>query len=607
MAIPRFPGWYRHQFRKTISSRRPENIWLLALDLNAIIHDAASKLKEITAISEDPQINRDYLLQEREKTFRNIFDQILNLVGVIQPAMILYIAVDGVAPFAKINQQRHRRYKSAGEQSEGTLFDSNAISPGTEFMEALDLFLTENIKLYSQSLPAHVIYSSHLIPGEGEHKIADYIRAHNELKSHGIVIEGNDSDLFMIYSLLVEKGWNRIFLHRSYESSRGNEIEYINLGAFVEDLKRKYVGAPSPVADFVVILFLNGNDFLPHFPSLQITATALHTLAIVAYPSFLEKNKGHSITQGDTINWHDFSLFIKFFSENYEDDLLRNWALDNQLTMAKPYIVDGSMIIRTEYHGNLPVTVTEFDIQKFYAYWYPYIFSKYRPYVIDPEEEDIKNMIMNYCEGITWVFNYYLNGVNSVNLLWYYAYHYAPIFSDLAQFIDQTPHIEGTRWPWEFKSIIIRQPFLTIPEMTVLMMPPSSLGIVHKELRNLYSEKSPISDLMPISFHLDIDSGVMAEYQFEAILPIPNPFRVIEAVSLLELPEKFTERFKGAIFERQDIERFPIPKKASSSMTSLVTPMVAPLIPATPFIPPEKIKRKVEKRLKQVIRVEIFE
>ena len=106
------------------------------------------------------------------------------------------MAVDGVAPRAKMNQQRSRRFRSAKEAEQtaaeivarqGTLpdsvdrFDSNCITPGTDFMLKLSLALQKWVE-YKQETDhfwkhgANVIVSGPDVPGEGEHKVMDFIR-----------------------------------------------------------------------------------------------------------------------------------------------------------------------------------------------------------------------------------------------------------------------------------------------------------------------------------------------------------------------------------------------------------------------------------------------
>ena len=130
------------------------------------------------------------------------------------------MAIDGVAPRAKMNQQRARRFRTAFEAEENMKnaiekgleipkddpFDSNAITPGTEFMakltDNLKYFIHKKISEDSRWANVKIILSGHEVPGEGEHKIMEYIRTMKNQPNHDPnsrhCIYGLDADLIML-------------------------------------------------------------------------------------------------------------------------------------------------------------------------------------------------------------------------------------------------------------------------------------------------------------------------------------------------------------------------------------------------------------------------
>lgn len=106
---------------------------LAQLDMNGIIHNCTHKDTD----------SPTFRLTE-DKMFIAIFNYIEHLFGKIKPKQLFFMAIDGVAPRAKMNQQRSRRFRTALEVEvarekairEGVempkedAFDSNCITPG---------------------------------------------------------------------------------------------------------------------------------------------------------------------------------------------------------------------------------------------------------------------------------------------------------------------------------------------------------------------------------------------------------------------------------------------------------------------------------------------
>ncbi|KXJ17198.1 5'-3' exoribonuclease 2 [Exaiptasia diaphana] len=163
------------------------------------------------------------------------------------------MAVDGVAPRAKMNQQRGRRFRSAKEAEDNIRraiekgqvlpkeerFDSNCITPGTGFMtrlqEQLKYFVNEKITNDPAWRGLRVYLSGHQTPGEGEHKIMEFIRTERS-----------------------QPGYDPNTRHCLY----GLDADLSTL-SFPYDLERV-------IDDWILMGFLVGNDFIPHLPHMHI-------------------------------------------------------------------------------------------------------------------------------------------------------------------------------------------------------------------------------------------------------------------------------------------------------------------------------------------------
>jgi 5'-3' exoribonuclease 1 len=131
--------------------------------------------------------------REIEEIWFNIFNYVNAIVDSINPRKLLFLGLDGVAPRAKMNNQRSRRFRSAkdykelerklqhyGDSKNEEEFKNNCITPGTEFMNELNrqlrFFIAKKIEEDPKWRKFNVIFSGADVPGEGEHKIMDFIR-----------------------------------------------------------------------------------------------------------------------------------------------------------------------------------------------------------------------------------------------------------------------------------------------------------------------------------------------------------------------------------------------------------------------------------------------
>ena len=293
---------------------------------------------------------------------------------MIRPRKLLFMAIDGVAPRAKMNQQRSRRFRSAKERRDKLQakvdlklemaaakvsdeddetngdehFDTNCITPGTKFMAlvsaSIKYYIVDRMNREPVWRRIKVIFSDANVPGEGEHKIVDYIRRQRLDPDYDAntkhVIHGLDADLIMLsmathepyFKVLREdvfyeesikynpcaycgfKGHAADFCPRRAENEEGFNLPVLNGKPHIfldVAVLREYLNAElkpdSPLSfqfdleraidDWIFMCFFVGNDFLPHLPSLEIREGAIDTL-IESYKANASQMGGYICDNG---------------------------------------------------------------------------------------------------------------------------------------------------------------------------------------------------------------------------------------------------------------------------------------------------------------------
>jgi 5'-3' exonuclease len=415
----------------------------LYLDCNSIVYDAVYSM---TSELSDPLLTpetKNILIIER--TLAKIDEYILAVV----PSNAVLIAFDGVAPAAKMNQQRSRRARAAyisqisdelgGKQS---AWDTTQITPGTEFMDQLS---RESRKYFNDPQKyklKKLIVSPGDESGEGEHKIFEYIRANDvSHMTEKTVIYGLDADLIMLAINHLRIVPN-IFLYREtphFMKSISSDIDpncayLLNIQALSEIIASEVGVEQLRVTDYTFICFFLGNDFLPHFPSINIRTGGIDKM-MAAYATDTCIHKTRPLTDKGRVNWGGVRKIVTHLADTERKYFIAEVAKRDRY---RPFtsIINSPSLVEDKLLAldNLPTTerALEKSIAPTILGWedryYRLLFG------FDKVTELRKKQIcVNYLEGLEWVAAYYSVGCPDWD--WTYKYNYPPLLTDLLRYI----------------------------------------------------------------------------------------------------------------------------------------------------------------------------
>ena len=471
----------------------------LYLDCNSIIYDCYNKM------------NFEKLTESIAITIiRHVISKVEEYISIVDPQKTVIIAFDGVAPVAKLEQQRQRRYKSwyqneiskeiyKNKKPNTDAWNTAAITPGTIFMAELNTMVSEHFKkkMEEKTYLLNILVSGSNEAGEGEHKLFDYIRKNPDKHSlETTVIYGLDADLIML-SINHLPICPNIYLFRetphfiqSIDSSLEPNSNYFLdipeltdkiIGFLNKDKKEdKYVNKTNDinknkVYDYIFICFFLGNDFLPHFPALNIRTGGIDKM-LNAYRVCIKPDQ--FLTDGKIINWQNVRKLISYLS-SYEHEYIieEHKTRDYKERNANKIHINANKttLQDDEFKAFENCPQVERELEKYIDPFKPNWQRRYYRVLLNIKTDTTgtltKDVAINYLQGLEWTMKYYTTGC--ADWRWQYKYSYPPLLQDLIRYVPA--------FPTEFVS---PKPFNPVTEIVQLcyVLPRHSLHLLPKNL-----------------------------------------------------------------------------------------------------------------------------
>lgn len=561
MGIPKYFKWITKKYDNLIFDK-VERIDNLFLDTNCLIHPCVRKILEehpelIKEHNQDYSSNKNNICKNEKiysklekKMFESIVSYIYKLHDFAKPQKMLYISIDGVAPRAKMEQQRKRRYRSYKESRmkqeiyesygvEHNSWDTNNITPGTSFMLKLDNYLMKNLVNKFKKTDITVLFSGSRTPGEGEHKIMSYLRD-NSVEDEIHSIYGLDADLIMlsffhnnIYLLRETIHVNNVdtdsLLLFSVKNLRKNIITEIVEKIWCEDFE---IVEDKLITDYVVMCFLLGNDFLPKLINLDINEDSIIEL-IDIYINLVNVKKNYLVNEKQ-INFKFLQQLLNnlYLSEDKRLQNIQNSINQRYISYKKNNPMEKEIESINFYpllhrKNNKDLELGQENWQDKYYLYYFHIKN------INQSKKYVESICQTYLDGLQWNLLYYTS--DCPDWKWFYPYPCAPCLRELCQYLDNRIYIKNFNTNKPF--LPTEQLFFVIPKGSITLLPDSYQKLL------LTDNLLEIENYFPEDFQLDILNNIWF-HECNPIIPVLEESIIRKYIDKVQLDRFDNEKNK---------------------------------------------------------------